>query len=322
MKRNTNFTNRLAGNAQNIKEKKDYFISQSDVGEVWYSKTRVQKKPENYKIIIHKKNESINFKYLDTKDFVKKLLQQKKSIDQFNYISEIANSDIKVNEQNLYIKYPLLFKNFLKINLSNQDSINKFVSRYGLIGDADDNPELKYRENIFKKNQRIEPLLLWKYEQGCMQFALDLWDNINEPKKLISKFDVKMGLNYKIKSEFYFEENFLRKKNGDWSINNQHSNLKNVSKNLVSLILQDHMEHRISLKTNFLDFNTPTPVLEPDSLIGVLWLQFLKYVQKKPEEKTCAYKECKYIFNRDNQSREFCSIECKNKHHYAESKKK
>ena len=35
------------------------------------------------------------------------------------------------------------------------------------------------------------------------------------------------------------------------------------------------MEHRISLKTNFIDFKSPTPILETDSLLAVIWLSFL-----------------------------------------------
>ena len=73
------------------------------------------------------------------------------------------------------------------------------------------------------------------------------------------------------------------------------------------------MEHRISLKTNFIDFKTPTPMLETDSLLAVIWLGFLKYIQHGALHKECDY--CGYKFKVIDKRKRFCSDECKIKFH-------
>jgi len=310
MRKKKNFINSL----QNSSKNKDFFIASTDVGEIWKSKNRIQNS-KSYEIHLIKKEKLDNLEFKTTKDYTEKLLKKKKNqpIKSFSHIVEnIKETNFK--EINIFTRHSLVFLNFLDVKLNNLESIKQFINKFGLLGDYDQ--KSINTENIFLNNKRVEPLALWKYEQGCLQYSYNLWEEIkkykNNSKKLLQFYNFKNSSKYKIKSNFHFEKNFT--KTGDWQVNSQHNNIINISKNLVSNIIQDHMEHRISLKTNFIDFKSPTPILETDSLLAVIWLSFFKYIQQGCKEiKSC--RECNYKFNAIDRRKEFCSNECKIKYH-------
>ncbi len=310
MRKKEKFINRLQNNSKN----EDYFISPADVGEIWQSSNRIQNS-QSYDFNLAKKEKINNFNFKTTKEFTDKLLDKfstQKSTSYSHITENIEESSFK--EENIFSKHSLVFLNFLDVKLNNLESIKQFTYKFGLLGDPDHTSI--NTENLFLDTKRIEPIALWAYEQGCLQYAYSLWEEVKKydknPKKLLQFYKAKPGHKYAIKSNYCFEENFT--KTGEWEVNREHSNILNISKNLVSLILQDHMEHRISLKTNFIDFKTPTPILETDSLLAVIWLSFLKYIQEGYKEiKKC--RECNYKFNAIDKRKEFCSNECKIKYH-------
>ena len=104
----------------------------------------------------------------------------------------------------------------------------------------------------------------------------------------------------------------FNKQSGKWIVTNDHRDLVQVAKACVGLLIQDHLEHRVSFPVNFSDFDRPTPMFEADSLIATLWLQFLRFVRYGARKEQC--RECKYYFEQIG-IKKFCSDSCKVKHH-------
>lgn len=312
MRRKTNY---IEGKLKSPKNNgnREFFITPTDVGEIWKSKIQV-KIANCYEIHLSKNKKIERFSFSSTKDYTEKLIKKLKSISTFSYIEENNSEYVYKDSENIYLNHPFIFLNFLDIDLTKKVSVETFVHKYGLLGDPD---KLSInKENIFSKSKRIEPIALWEYEQGCLQYAYDLWEEIKlfkgNPEKLLLFFRVNKQNQYEIKSNYSFEENFT--KSGNWTAASNHNEIIDVAKNLVSLIIQDHIEHRISFNTNFTDFNTPTPILETDSLLAVIWLSFLKYIQEGYKEiKKC--RQCNYKFNAVDKRKEFCSKDCKIKYH-------
>ena len=195
-----------------------------------------------------------------------------------------------------------------------------------MLGDEDN------RENHFDSSQRIEPLLLWQYEQWHLSYTYYLWElliKIEEKKevskKLLNFFKPvnKSGV-YDPIPRPHTKTNFpkifepFKKLSSQWIVTNDHSSLIQAAKACVGILIQDHLEHRVSFPVNFLDFNRPTPMFETDSLIATLWLQFLRFVRYGARTGQC--KQCNYDFEQIQKNKIFCSDFCKIK--YYNNKKK
>jgi hypothetical protein len=308
-------------------DNREYFISSLDVGDVWISKDEIREK-KGYKFhnFIRRHMSMPHSKAKTTKKFMDEMIGNfSNSKQQFQSITEDISR--KSNHKNIYTEFSLLFLNFIKLDLANQNKIEDFVHRFGLLGDEDRTSENK--ENYFStKNphERNEPFLLWQYEQWHLSHAYDLWLQVIEieekkkdPKKLLKFFkpNKKEGI-YESLPQPHAKTNFpqifepFNKQSGKWAVTNDHRDLMQVAKACVGLLIQDHLEHRVSFPVNFSDFDRPTPMFETDSLIATLWLQFLRFVRYGARKEQC--RECKYYFEQIG-NKKFCSDPCKVKHH-------
>lgn len=320
-------------------ENREFFISSLDVGDVWISKDKIRKvtkKIKGYKFDNLKKQHMslLHSKAKKTKDFMDEMIKKFiNSKQQFKSIME--DTSCESHYDNIYTKYPLLFLNFTNLDLTKQNKIEEFVSRFGLLGDEDKTSENK--ENYFStKNphQRIEPFVLWQYEQWHLSYAYNIWlqvIEIEQKKKDLEKLlkffkpNKKNGI-YEPLPQPHTKINFpqifepFNKQSDRWAVTNDHRDLMQAAKACVGLLIQDHLEHRVSFPVNFSDFKQPTPMFEADSLIATLWLQFLRFVRYGAAEVgNCL--ECKYYFEKIG-NKIFCSDPCKVKRHNRRKNKK
>ena len=158
-----------------------YFISSLDVGDVWISKDEIREK-KGYKFhnFIRRHMSMPHSKAKTTKTFMNEMIRNfSNSKQQFQSITEDISR--KSNHKNIYTEFSLLFLNFIKLDLAKQNKIEDFVHRFGLLGDEDGTSENK--ENYFSaKNphERIEPFLIWQYEQWHLSYAYNLWLQVIE----------------------------------------------------------------------------------------------------------------------------------------------
>ena len=168
-------------NLKNVEKEGKYFISSLDVGDVWISKDEIREK-KGYKFhnFIRRHMSMPHSKAKTTKKFMDEMIGNfSNSKQQFQSITE--DISCKSNHKNIYTEFSLLFLNFIKLDLTNQNNVEEFVHRFGLLGDEDRTSENK--ENYFStKNphERNEPFLLWQYEQWHLSHAYDLWLQVIE----------------------------------------------------------------------------------------------------------------------------------------------
>ena len=173
-------------------DNREYFISSLDVGDVWISKDEIREK-KGYKFhnFIRRHMSMPHSKAKTTKKFMDEMIGNfSNSKQQFQSITEDISR--KSNHKNIYTEFSLLFLNFIKLDLANQNKVEEFVHRFGLLGD-DDNKENYF--SIKNPHERNEPFLLWQYEQWHLSYAYNLWLQVIEieerkknPEKLLKFF--------------------------------------------------------------------------------------------------------------------------------------
>ena len=344
MRKKTKFINSLEN-----EDNRAFFISSEEVGAIWECKHEIRVK-KGY-IFNDLKKENISFLHsnaVSTKEFVKEIIckfsnsktktksitEDTKALKKIYSRSEPGTNKDKIN---IYSNFSLLFLNFINMQLTKQ-KIQHFVERFGLLGN--DSRSSEYQENFFPPkdlSSRIEPFILWEYEQWHLRFAYNLWKEITKTKKnqnnknLLSYFNYKNSSFYDLiissnsSSNFPKIFNLYDKEKKKWPITENHDYLLKAAKAIVGTLIQDHLEHRVSFPINFSDFNHPTPIFQTDSLIAILWLQLLNYVRNETNEKKiqkCKNKNCEYEFIKISKNKEFCSNQCKIDHFNYKSKKK
>jgi len=301
-----------------------YYISSQEVGDIWRSK-QIVKNIKYYSLENFSKNNiKLNNDAIDsTKSSCAHIIKQFNKNKNVPFIREIIKTAEKPIIKNIYSEYPYLFINFInKINLKNKKDIAYWISRFGLLGDSD-SASLN-QENLFLSNDRHEPMLLWEYEKWHLKYAYELWNEIihyehqQNPANLLKKYFVLKENKYLPK--FEKNKNFpifidkLFEKHEPFFDKRDHDILLDAAKALCGMIIQDHLEHRVSFPVEFNDFTSPVPILETDSLIGTMWLQLLNYVRgEKLNKAICKNDQCGYEFKVFGNKSKFCSTDCKTK---------
>jgi hypothetical protein len=186
-----------------------------------------------------------------------------------------------------------------------EEAVRQFADKFGLLG-ASSEPQVRSQSGL--SALRPESLALWEREIEALQRALMLWRATTScSKKLQSELKAKMSPRdapLAIQSYLHMD----------------HKDPAMFLLGAVQRITDPHLNEQVLTRVLFAG-NTPRLklVLQPQSLLSALWLQFAAAVDAQKSFSKCQHCSVPFEVSRDisgkRRSARFCSVRCRVSHY-------